>query len=37
MYVWRIANITDRDKLDMLVNLLDTSVYLHISEGQNYE
>ena len=36
-YVWRIAKITDRDNLDILVNLQDTSVYLHISEGQNYE
>ena len=36
-YVRRIADITGQDKLDMLVSLLDTSVYVHISESQSYE
>ena len=36
-YVRRIADITGQGKLDMLVCLLDTSVYVHISESQSYE
>ena len=36
-YVRRIADITGQDKLDMLVSLLDTSVYVHISKSQSYE
>ena len=36
-YVQRIVDITGQDKLDMLLSLLDTLVYVHISESQSYE
>jgi len=35
-YVRRIADVTNQDKLDILVSLLDTSVYAHISECETY-
>ena len=32
----RIERVTDQDKLDILISLLDTSVYSYISENANF-
>ena len=36
-YVRLIENVTDQDELDILVNLLDTSVYLYVSECGTFD
>ena len=36
-YVFRIEGATARDKLDILVSLLDTSVYSYVSECEAYD
>ena len=36
-YIGRIDNVTDADKLDMLINLVDTTVYSYISECTEYD
>ena len=35
-YVARIGGVTEQDKLDILVSLLDASVYTYISECDNF-
>ena len=36
-YVARINEVTDQDKLDILISLLDTSVYGYISECETFD
>ena len=36
-YVARINKVTDQDKLDILISLLDTSVYGYISECETFD
>ena len=36
-YTWRLDQATAQDKLDILVSLLDTSVYSYISECQTFD